>query len=137
MDAANMLKPALARGELRCVGATTLTNTANISKRMRPWSGASRPVLVDEPTRGRHHLHPARAERSATRCTTASNPRSAIVAAADLSHRYITDRFLPDKAIDLMDECASNLRIEIDSVPDEDRRDRTARSCSPKSNAKP
>ncbi|MBI3756068.1 MAG: ATP-dependent chaperone ClpB, partial [Deltaproteobacteria bacterium] len=117
MDASNMLKPALARGELRCVGATTLDEYRKHIEKDAALERRFQPVLVGEPNvedtisilRGlkeKYEVH--HGVRIAD---------SAIVAAATLSHRYITDRFLPDKAIDLIDESASRLRIEIDSMP--------------------
>lgn len=119
MDAANMLKPMLARGELRCIGATTLNEYRLYIEKDAALERRFQPVLVDEPTveetisilRGlkeRYEIH------HGVRITD-----SALVAAATLSNRYITDRFLPDKAIDLMDESASRLKMEIDSVPAE------------------
>jgi ATP-dependent Clp protease ATP-binding subunit ClpB len=119
MDAANMLKPMLARGELRCVGATTLNEYRQYVEKDKALERRFQMVLVDEPTvdetisilRGlkeRYEIH------HGVRITD-----SAIVAAATLSNRYISDRFLPDKAIDLIDEAASRLKIEIDSVPAE------------------
>jgi ATP-dependent Clp protease ATP-binding subunit ClpB len=119
MDAANMLKPMLARGELRCVGATTLNEYRQYVEKDKALERRFQMVLVDEPTveetisilRGlkeRYEIH------HGVRITD-----SAIVAAAMLSSRYITARFLPDKAIDLVDEAASRLKIEIDSVPAE------------------
>jgi len=117
MDASNMLKPALARGELRCVGATTVDEYRKTVEKDAALERRFQPVLVDEPSvedtiailrglKGRYEVH------HGVRIMD-----SALVAAATLSHRYITDRFLPDKAIDLMDEAASKLKIEIDSVP--------------------
>ncbi len=117
MDAANMLKPMLARGELRCVGATTLNEYRLYVEKDKALERRFQTVVVGEPSveetisilRGlkeRYEIH------HGVRITD-----SALVAAATLSHRYITDRFLPDKAIDLMDEAASRLKIEIDSVP--------------------
>ncbi|HEV3468834.1 MAG TPA: ATP-dependent chaperone ClpB [Pyrinomonadaceae bacterium] len=117
IDASNMLKPALARGELRCVGATTLNEYKKHIERDAALERRFQPVLVGEPTvedtiailRGlkeRYEVHHGVRIKD-----------SAIVAAATLSNRYITDRFLPDKAIDLIDEAASRLRIEIDSLP--------------------
>ena len=117
MDASNMLKPALARGELRCVGATTLDEYRKRIEKDAALERRFQPILVGEPSvedtiailRGlkeRYEVH------HGVRITD-----SAIVAAATLSHRYISDRFLPDKAIDLIDEAASRLRIEIDSMP--------------------
>ena len=117
MDASNMLKPALARGTLRCVGATTLNEYRKYIEKDAALERRFQPVLVREPTvedtvsilRGlkeKYEVHHGVRIKD-----------SAIVAAAALSHRYITDRFLPDKAIDLIDECASKLRIEIDSMP--------------------
>ena len=119
MDAANILKPALARGELHAIGATTLSEYKKHIEKDAALERRFQPVLVTEPTeedtisilrglRERYEVH------HGVRITDA-----AIVAAAQLSHRYITDRFLPDKAIDLVDEAASKLRIEIDSMPEE------------------
>jgi ATP-dependent Clp protease ATP-binding subunit ClpB len=119
VDAANMLKPALARGELRCIGATTLDEFRKHIEKDKALERRFQPVLVGEPTvqdtisilRGlkeRYEVH------HGIRITDA-----AIVAAATLSNRYITDRHLPDKAIDLIDEAASKLRLEIDSLPAE------------------
>lgn len=119
MDAANILKPALARGELRCIGATTLDEYSKYIEKDPALERRFQKVLVEEPSvedtisilRGlkeRYEVH------HGIRITD-----SAIVAAAQLSNRYITDRFLPDKAIDLIDEAASKLRIEIDSLPEE------------------
>ncbi|HEV2186703.1 MAG TPA: ATP-dependent chaperone ClpB [Stellaceae bacterium] len=119
MDASNMLKPALARGELHCVGATTLDEYRKHIEKDAALARRFQPVFVTEPSvedtisilRGikeKYELH------HGVRVTDA-----AIVAAATLSNRYITDRFLPDKAIDLMDEAASRLRMEVDSKPEE------------------
>ena len=119
MDASNMLKPALARGELRCVGATTLNEYRKYIEKDAALERRFQPVFVKEPTvedtiailRGlkeRYEVHHGVRIKD-----------SAIVAAATLSHRYITDRFLPDKAVDLIDEAASRLRIELDSMPSE------------------
>ncbi len=119
MDASNMLKPALARGELRCVGATTLNEYRKYIEKDAALERRFQPVLVKEPTvedtiailRGlkeRYEVHHGVRIKD-----------SAIVAAATLSNRYITDRFLPDKAVDLIDESASRLRIELDSMPSE------------------
>ena len=119
MDAANILKPALARGELRTIGATTLDEYQKYFEQDKALERRFQKVMVDEPTvedavsilRGLkeryegHHKVRIKDE--------------AIVAAVELSHRYITDRFLPDKAIDLVDEAASKLRLEMDSVPEE------------------
>ncbi len=117
VDAANMLKPALARGELRCVGATTLDEYRKHIEKDPALERRFQPVLVKEPSvedtiailRGlkeKYELHHKVKVKDA-----------ALVAAAVLSHRYIADRFLPDKAIDLVDEASSRLRMEIDSVP--------------------
>ncbi len=117
VDASNLLKPALARGELRCVGATTLDEYRKHIEKDAALERRFQPVYVGEPSvedtiailRGlkeRYELHHGVRIKD-----------SAIVAAATLSHRYISDRFLPDKAIDLIDEAASKLRIEIDSMP--------------------
>ncbi|MGD8257174.1 MAG: ATP-dependent chaperone ClpB [Desulfobacterales bacterium] len=119
VDASNMLKPALARGTLRCVGATTLNEYRKYIEKDAALERRFQPVLVREPTvedtvsilRGlkeKYEVHHGVRIKD-----------SAIVAAANLSNRYIADRFLPDKAIDLIDECASKLRIEIDSMPAE------------------
>src|SRR3990167_6860940 len=125
MDAGNMLKPALARGELHCVGATTLDEYRQYIEKDAALERRFQKVLVDEPTvldtiailRGlkeKYEVHHG---------VTITDP--AIVAAATLSHRYITDRQLPDKAIDLIDEAASEIRMEIDSKPhDLDRLER-------------
>ena len=117
MDASNMLKPALARGTLRCVGATTINEYRKYIEKDAALERRFQPVMVREPSvedtisilRGlkeKYEVHHGVRIKD-----------SAIVAAATLSNRYITDRFLPDKAIDLIDECASKLRIEIDSMP--------------------
>jgi ATP-dependent Clp protease ATP-binding subunit ClpB len=119
MDASNMLKPALARGELRAIGATTLAEYQKYIEKDAALERRFQPVFVDEPSvedtiailRGlqeRYEVH------HGVRITD-----GALVAAARLSHRYISDRFLPDKAIDLIDEAAAKLRTEIDSVPTE------------------
>ncbi|HEY7891983.1 MAG TPA: ATP-dependent chaperone ClpB [Solirubrobacteraceae bacterium] len=119
VDAANLLKPMLARGELRCVGATTLVEYRKHIEKDAALERRFAPVTVGEPTvqdtiailRGlkeRYEVH-----------HKVTIQDSALIAAATLSHRYIADRFLPDKAIDLIDEAASRLRIEIDSVPTE------------------
>ena len=126
MDAANILKPALARGELRAIGATTLNEYQKYFEKDKALERRFQVVMVDEPDRAdtisilrgirekyeTHHKVIIRDE--------------AIIAAVDLSTRYITDRFLPDKAIDLIDEAASRLRLEMNSVPEEiDEADRT------------
>jgi ATP-dependent Clp protease ATP-binding subunit ClpB len=119
MDAANLIKPALARGELHCIGATTLDEYRKYVEKDAALARRFQPVVIAEPTvtdtisilRGikeKYELH------HGVRISDA-----ALVAAATLSHRYITDRFLPDKAIDLMDEAASRLRMEVDSKPEE------------------
>ncbi len=119
MDASNLLKPALARGELHCVGATTLDEYRKHVEKDAALARRFQPVFVNEPTvedtisilRGlkeKYELH------HGVRITD-----SAIVAAAQLSNRYITDRFLPDKAIDLIDESAARLRMQVDSKPEE------------------
>ena len=119
MDAANLIKPALARGELHCVGATTLDEYRKYIEKDAALARRFQPVLVEQPTvedtisilRGikeKYELH------HGVRISDA-----ALVAAAELSNRYITDRFLPDKAIDLVDEAASRLRMEVDSKPEE------------------
>jgi ATP-dependent Clp protease ATP-binding subunit ClpB len=119
MDASNLLKPALARGELHCVGATTLDEYKKHVEKDAALARRFQPVYVDEPSvedtvsilRGLKEKYEAHHK---VRITDA-----ALVAAATLSHRYITDRFLPDKAIDLVDEAAARLRMQIDSKPEE------------------
>ena len=119
MDAANLIKPALARGELHCIGATTLDEYRKYVEKDAALARRFQPLIIAEPTvedtisilRGikeKYELH------HGVRISD-----TALVAAATLSHRYITDRFLPDKAIDLMDEAASRLRMEVDSKPEE------------------
>ena len=117
MDASNMLKPALARGELRCVGATTLNEYRKYIEKDAALERRFQPVLVRGTNGGRHHCHLAWFERKLSVHHRVGIKDSAIVAAATLSHRYITDRFLPDKAVDLIDEAASRLKIELDSMP--------------------
>ncbi len=118
MDAGNMLKPALARGELHCVGATTLDEYRKYIEKDAALERRFQKILVGEPTveatiailrglQARYETHHG---------VQITDP--AIVAAAELSHRYITDRFLPDKAIDLIDEAASKIKIELDSKPE-------------------
>ncbi|MDA3867304.1 MAG: ATP-dependent chaperone ClpB [Salinivirgaceae bacterium] len=119
MDAANILKPALARGELRAIGATTQNEFQKFFEKDKALERRFQKVLVDEPDR-LSSLAILRGLRE--RYETHHKVRikdDAIIAAVDLSTRYITDRFLPDKAIDLIDEAASRLRIEINSVPEE------------------
>ena len=119
MDASNMLKPALARGELRAIGATTLNEYKKYIEKDPALERRFQPVLVEEPSvedtiailrglKDRYELHHGVRIKD-----------SAIIAAATLSHRYISDRFLPDKAIDLIDEAAASLRMQIDSLPTE------------------
>jgi ATP-dependent Clp protease ATP-binding subunit ClpB len=119
MDASNLLKPMLARGELHCIGATTLNEYRKYIEKDAALERRFQPVLVNEPSveetisilRGlkeRYEVHHGVCIKD-----------SAIIAAATLSHRYISDRFLPDKAIDLIDEAASKIRMEIDSMPQE------------------
>jgi ATP-dependent Clp protease ATP-binding subunit ClpB len=119
MDASNMLKPALARGELRCVGATTLNEYQKYIEKDAALERRFQPVYVGEPdVAGTIAILRGLKERYEVHHGVRIQD-SALVAAATLSHRYIADRFLPDKAIDLMDEAASRLRIEIDSMPTE------------------
>ncbi|MES0404385.1 MAG: ATP-dependent chaperone ClpB, partial [Hyphomicrobium sp.] len=119
MDASNMLKPMLARGELHCIGATTLDEYRKHVEKDAALERRFQPVLVGEPSvadtvsilRGlkeRYEVHHGVRIQD-----------QALVAAAGLSNRYITDRFLPDKAIDLVDEAASRVRVQIDSMPEE------------------
>ncbi len=117
IDASNMLKPALARGELRCVGATTLNEYKKYIEKDAALERRFQQVYVGEPSvEDTIAILRGLKERYETHHNVDIKD-SAIVAAATLSHRYITDRFLPDKAIDLIDEAASRLRIEIDSLP--------------------
>jgi ATP-dependent Clp protease ATP-binding subunit ClpB len=117
MDASNMLKPALARGELRCVGATTLNEYQKHIEKDAALERRFQPVYVGEPdVAGTIAILRGLKERYEVHHGVRIQD-SALVAAATLSNRYIADRFLPDKAIDLMDEAASRLRIEIDSMP--------------------
>lgn len=119
MDAGNMLKPALSRGELRCVGATTLDEYRKHIEKDPALERRFQPVVVGEPTLSDTiSILRGLKERYEVHHGVKIND-DAIVAAATLSHRYIADRFLPDKAIDLIDEAASRLRIEIDSMPTE------------------
>ena len=119
MDASNLLKPALARGELHCVGATTLDEYKKHVEKDAALARRFQPVYVNEPSvedtisilRG---LKDRYEQHHGVRITD-----SALVAAATLSHRYITDRFLPDKAIDLIDEAAARLKMQVDSKPEE------------------
>jgi ATP-dependent Clp protease ATP-binding subunit ClpB len=119
MDAANLLKPALARGDLHAVGATTLKEYQKYIEKDKALERRFQAVIVDEPSvpdaisilrgiKDKYELHHGVRIKD-----------DAIIAAVELSHRYITDRFLPDKAIDLIDEAASKLRLELDSVPEE------------------
>ena len=122
MDAGNMLKPMLARGELHCIGATTLDEYRKYIEKDAALERRFQPVLVDEPTvedtisilRGLKERYEV---FHGVRITD-----SALVAAATLSHRYISDRFLPDKAIDLVDEACALIKTELDSMPTEDRK---------------
>jgi ATP-dependent Clp protease ATP-binding subunit ClpB len=119
VDAANLLKPMLARGELRCVGATTLDEYRKHIEKDAALERRFQPVMVGEPTvQDTIAILRGLKERYETHHGVRIQD-SALIAAATLSHRYISDRFLPDKAIDLVDEAASRLRIEIDSVPTE------------------
>ena len=119
MDASNLLKPMLARGELHCIGATTLDEYRQYVEKDRALERRFQPVIVDQPTvedtisilrglRERYEIHHGVRIKDA-----------ALVTAAVLSQRYVSDRFLPDKAIDLIDEAAAVLRTEIDSMPTE------------------
>ena len=119
MDAANILKPALARGELRAIGATTLNEYQKYFEKDKALERRFQKVLVEEPnTSDAISILRGLKERYETHHKVQIRDE-AIIAAVELSQRYITDRFLPDKAIDLIDESASRLRIEIDSVPEE------------------
>src|SRR5437879_10778538 len=118
MDASNLLKPALARGDLHCIGATTLDEYKKHVEKDAALARRFQPVFVSEPSvedtisilRGLKEKYEA---HHGVRI-----PDGAIVAAATLSNRYITDRFLPDKAIDLVDEAAARLKMQVDSKPD-------------------
>jgi ATP-dependent Clp protease ATP-binding subunit ClpB len=119
VDAANLLKPMLARGELRCVGATTLDEYRKYIEKDAALERRFQPVMVGEPSvQDTIAILRGLKERYETHHGVRIQD-SALIAAATLSHRYIADRFLPDKAIDLIDEAASKIRIEIDSVPTE------------------
>lgn len=119
MDAANILKPALARGELRAIGATTLKEYQKYFEKDKALERRFQIVMVDEPSKpDAISILRGLKERYETHHQVRIRDE-AIVAAVDLSHRYISDRFLPDKAIDLIDEAASKLRLEINSVPEE------------------
>lgn len=119
MDAANILKPALARGELRAIGATTLNEYQKYLEKDKALERRFQKVVVDEPdTADAISILRGLKERYETHHKVQIRDE-AIIAAVELSQRYISDRFLPDKAIDLIDEAASRLRIEIDSVPEE------------------
>ena len=125
MDASNLLKPALARGELHCIGATTLDEYKKHVEKDAALARRFQPIFVDEPSvedtisilRGLKDKYEA---HHGVRITD-----GALVAAATLSHRYITDRFLPDKAIDLVDEAAARLKMQVDSKPEELELDRS------------
>lgn len=118
MDAANILKPALARGELRAIGATTLNEYQKYFEKDKALERRFQKVLVDEPnTQDAISILRGLKERYETHHKVRIKDE-AIIAAVELSQRYISDRFLPDKAIDLMDEAASKLRLEMDSVPE-------------------
>lgn len=118
MDAANILKPALARGELRAIGATTLNEFQKYFEKDKALERRFQRVMVDEPdTQDAISILRGIKERYETHHKVRIKDE-AIIAAVELSQRYITDRFLPDKAIDLMDEAASKLRLEMDSVPE-------------------
>ncbi|MFY8037999.1 MAG: AAA family ATPase, partial [Cyclobacteriaceae bacterium] len=119
MDAANLLKPALARGELHAIGATTLKEYQKYIEKDKALERRFQAVMVDEPTvedsisilrgiKDKYELHHGVRIKD-----------DAVISAVELSSRYISDRFLPDKAIDLMDEAASKLRLEMDSLPEE------------------
>ncbi|MCQ2270636.1 MAG: ATP-dependent chaperone ClpB [Bacteroidales bacterium] len=119
MDAANILKPALARGELRAIGATTLNEYQKYFEKDKALARRFQPVLIDEPDKySAISILRGLKERYETHHQVRILDE-AIIAAVELSQRYITDRFLPDKAIDLIDEAASKLRLEINSVPEE------------------
>jgi ATP-dependent Clp protease ATP-binding subunit ClpB len=119
MDASNMLKPALARGDLRCIGATTLNEYRKYIEKDKALERRFQPVLVEEPDVNETVTILRGLKEKYEVFHGVKILDSALIAAATLSHRYITDRFLPDKAIDLVDEAASRLRIQIDSVPEE------------------
>ena len=119
MDAANILKPALARGELRSIGATTLDEYQKYFEKDKALERRFQIVMVNEPdTLSTISILRGLKERYENHHHVRIKD-DAIIAAVELSNRYITDRFLPDKAIDLMDEAAAKLRMEVDSVPEE------------------
>lgn len=128
MDAANILKPALARGELRTIGATTLDEYQKYF-RERQGFGTPFPVgLCGRTEHGRHDFHSARHSGKIRELPQSANPRRGHRSRRQLSHRYISERKLPDKAIDLIDEAAAKLRLELDSVPEDvDKLDRQLR----------
>ncbi len=117
MDAANILKPALARGELRAIGATTLDEYQKYFEKDKALERRFQTVMVDEPTESDSISILRGLKEKYENHHKVRIKDEAIIAAVQLSHRYITDRFLPDKAIDLMDEAAAKLRMEVDSVP--------------------
>ena len=119
MDAGNMLKPMLARGELHCIGATTLDEYRKHIEKDAALERRFQPVMVEEPTRRGHDLDPARPARALRGPPRRAHPGRRARRRGDASHRYITDRFLPDKAIDLVDEACAVIRTEIDSMPQE------------------
>ena len=120
MDAGNLLKPMLARGELHCIGATTLDEYRKYIEKDPALERRFQPVHGQRADRGGHHRHPARPEGALRGLPRREDHRiSALIAAATLSDRYITDRFLPDKAIDLVDEACAMIRTEMDSMPTE------------------
>src|SRR5690606_37884572 len=119
MDASNLLKPALARGELHCVGATTLDEYRKHVEKDAALARRFQPVFVKEPTVEDTVSILRGLEEKYEQHHAVSISDSALVSAASLSDRYITDRFLPDKAIDLVDEAASRLRMQVDSKPEE------------------
>jgi ATP-dependent Clp protease ATP-binding subunit ClpB len=119
MDAANILKPALARGELRAIGATTLDEYQKYFEKDKALERRFQSVMVDEPSEADSISILRGLKEKYENHHKVRIKDEAIIAAVQLSHRYITDRFLPDKAIDLMDEAAAKLRMEVDSVPEE------------------
>ena len=116
-DAANMLKPALARGELRCIGATTLNEYRKYVEKDKALERRFQPVFVGEPSLAGHDRDPARPQGEVRGAPRHPHPRRRAGRRGAAVDRYIQDRFLPDKAIDLIDEAASRLKMEIDSLP--------------------
>ena len=119
LDASNMMKPALARGELNCIGATTLDEYRQYIEKDCALDRRFAPVFVEEPTSMKPSTCCAACATATRRITKSPFPMRRLIAAARLCHRYVTERKLPDKAIDLMDEAAAKLRVALYSMPDD------------------